>query len=89
VDAGGQRRQHTEVMHPVVLVIAIGWVVFWVAWLVAAFTAKASRGRWGRLAGARIGLVVVRGLAGLSSPIPRVTNSAWNTRGSEAESPGG
>jgi protein-S-isoprenylcysteine O-methyltransferase Ste14 len=46
-------------MHPVVLVIAVGWVVFWVAWLVAAFTAKSSRGRWRRLAGARIGLVVV------------------------------
>ena len=46
-------------MHPVLIVIGIGWVIFWIAWLIAAFTAKASRGRWGRLAGARIALIVV------------------------------
>jgi protein-S-isoprenylcysteine O-methyltransferase Ste14 len=46
-------------MHPVILAIGIGWAVFWIFWLIAAFTAKASQGRWGRLAGARIGLAVV------------------------------
>lgn len=46
-------------MHPVLIVIGIGWVIFWIIWLVAAFTAKASRGRWGRLAGARIVLILV------------------------------
>jgi protein-S-isoprenylcysteine O-methyltransferase Ste14 len=46
-------------MHPIIVVIGIGWVIFWIAWLVAAFTAKASRGRWGRLAGSRIALAVV------------------------------
>jgi protein-S-isoprenylcysteine O-methyltransferase Ste14 len=48
-----------EVVHPVIIVIGVGWVIFWIAWLIAAFTAKASRGRWGRLAGARIALAVV------------------------------
>jgi protein-S-isoprenylcysteine O-methyltransferase Ste14 len=46
-------------MHPVIVVIGIGWVIFWIAWLIAAFTAKASRGRWSRLAGARIALAIV------------------------------
>jgi protein-S-isoprenylcysteine O-methyltransferase Ste14 len=46
-------------MHPVQLVIGAGWVVFWIGWLVAAFTAKASRGRWNRLLALRIALVVV------------------------------
>jgi protein-S-isoprenylcysteine O-methyltransferase Ste14 len=48
-----------EVMHPVLLVIGIGWAVFWIYWLVAAFTAKSSRGRWSRVSGLRIGLLVV------------------------------
>jgi protein-S-isoprenylcysteine O-methyltransferase Ste14 len=46
-------------MHPVVLVIGIGWAVFWIGWLVAAFAAKSSRGRWSRFSGVRIGLIVV------------------------------
>jgi protein-S-isoprenylcysteine O-methyltransferase Ste14 len=52
---GGQ----DEVMQPVIIVIGIGWVIFWIAWLVAAFTAKASRSRGGRLAGSRIVLAIV------------------------------
>jgi protein-S-isoprenylcysteine O-methyltransferase Ste14 len=49
-----------EVMHPVIVVIGIGWVIFWIAWLIAAFTAKASRGQGrGRLGGARIALAIV------------------------------
>jgi protein-S-isoprenylcysteine O-methyltransferase Ste14 len=52
---GGQ----DEVMHPVIVVIGIGWVIFWIAWLIAAFTAKASRGRLNRLAGSRIAIAIV------------------------------
>jgi protein-S-isoprenylcysteine O-methyltransferase Ste14 len=47
------------VMHPVALVIGIGWVVFWIGWLAAAFTAKESRGRYTRFSVARIALVVL------------------------------
>jgi protein-S-isoprenylcysteine O-methyltransferase Ste14 len=46
-------------MHPVLIVIGIGWVAFWVYWLVASLSAKASRGRWGSFAGARVLLIVV------------------------------
>jgi len=46
-------------MHAVLLVIGIGWVVFWLFWLVAAFGAKASRGGLGRYAVARVVLLVV------------------------------
>jgi protein-S-isoprenylcysteine O-methyltransferase Ste14 len=46
-------------MRTVLLVIGLGWVAFWVYWLVAAFTAKASRGRWSRLAGARVFLILL------------------------------
>ena len=41
------------------VVIGFGWVAFWIYWAVAAFTAKASRSGWGRLAGARIGVIVI------------------------------
>ena len=49
-------------MHPIIFVIGIGWVVFWVGWLIAAFTAKSSRGRpgqFGWFAIGRIALIVV------------------------------
>jgi protein-S-isoprenylcysteine O-methyltransferase Ste14 len=46
-------------MHAVLLIIGIGWAAFWLYWLVAAFTAKASRGGWSRFAGARIVLIVL------------------------------
>jgi len=46
-------------MHAVLLIIGIGWLAFWVYWLVAAFTAKASRGRWSQFAGARVILIVL------------------------------
>jgi protein-S-isoprenylcysteine O-methyltransferase Ste14 len=49
-------------MHPVLLVIGIGWAVFWIYWLVAAFTAKSSQGRWSRVSGLRIGLLVLAAL---------------------------
>jgi protein-S-isoprenylcysteine O-methyltransferase Ste14 len=46
----------------ILVVISIGWLVFWVGWLIAAFGAKSSQGRlcgFGRLAGLRVGLAVV------------------------------
>src|SRR5215472_8256787 len=46
-------------MHAVLTIMGVGWAVFWIAWFAAAFTAKASRGRWGGLAGARIIVIVV------------------------------
>lgn len=47
-------------MHAVLLIIGIGWVIFWVGWLIAAFTAKASRDSGPSLyAAVRIGLIVV------------------------------
>lgn len=46
-------------MHTVVLVMGIGWAVFWIGWLAAAFTAKASRSGWSRFSALRIGLIVV------------------------------
>jgi protein-S-isoprenylcysteine O-methyltransferase Ste14 len=45
-------------MHPVIIVIGIGWTVFWVGWLLAAFTAKASREHSSLLSALRIGLFV-------------------------------
>jgi protein-S-isoprenylcysteine O-methyltransferase Ste14 len=45
-------------MHAVLLVIGIGWVIFWLGWLIAAFTAKSSRGGWGRFAVWRIVLIL-------------------------------
>lgn len=49
-------------MHVVIIVIGIGWAIFWIYWLVASFTAKSSRGRlggWGGFAWTRIGLLVL------------------------------
>ena len=48
-------------MQAIVAVIGIGWIVFWLGWLIAAFTAKSSQGgrRSGGLAGLRIGAIVV------------------------------
>jgi len=46
-------------MHAVLTIIGVGWAIFWIAWLVAAFTAKASRARGGRLTFVRIALLVV------------------------------
>lgn len=45
-------------MHPVILVISIGWAVFWIGWLLAAFTAKASREQSSLCSALRIGLFV-------------------------------
>jgi protein-S-isoprenylcysteine O-methyltransferase Ste14 len=45
-------------MHAIVAIIGIGWAVFWIGWLLAAFTAKASRDQSSLGSALRIGLVV-------------------------------
>ena len=46
-------------MHAIVLVIGVGWLIFWLGWLAAAFPANASRGPRGWYLGLRVVLVVV------------------------------
>jgi protein-S-isoprenylcysteine O-methyltransferase Ste14 len=46
-------------MRAVVIVLSIGWVVFWIGWLVAAVTAKASRGSLASFAALRIGVMIL------------------------------
>jgi protein-S-isoprenylcysteine O-methyltransferase Ste14 len=46
-------------MRGVALVIGFGWVIFWFGWMVAAFTANASRGPRGWYLGLRVVLIVV------------------------------
>jgi hypothetical protein len=45
-------------MRAVELVIGFGWVIFWIGWMVAAFTAKATRGPRGWYLGLRVLLIV-------------------------------
>ena len=40
-------------------VIGIGWVVFWLYWLVEARNVKPGQNRWSRFAGARVALLIV------------------------------
>ena len=46
-------------MNAVTPVILIGWVVFWLGWVAAAFATKRGQTNWGRYAGFRILSVVV------------------------------
>jgi protein-S-isoprenylcysteine O-methyltransferase Ste14 len=48
-------------MRAILAIIGIGWIVFWVGWLIAAFTAKSSQGgAWGGMGGGlRVGLAIV------------------------------
>ena len=46
-------------MRAVDIVIGVGWIVFWLGWLVASTTAKTGRGNWTRFAGFRVGLIVI------------------------------
>jgi len=45
-------------VHLVILVMGIGWAVFWIGWLLAAFTAKASRDQSSLCSALRLGLFV-------------------------------
>ena len=57
---GRPARRMMELMRAIDLIIGIGWVIFWIGWLIAAFTAKTSRGSGSSLYSAvRIGLIVV------------------------------
>jgi protein-S-isoprenylcysteine O-methyltransferase Ste14 len=46
-------------MHVIDIIILVGWVVFWVFWLAASFTAKTGRTRWGQFAGIRFVAILV------------------------------
>jgi protein-S-isoprenylcysteine O-methyltransferase Ste14 len=46
-------------MKAIDIIIAAGWIVFWLYWLAMALTAKASRSGWTRFAGFRVGLFLV------------------------------
>ncbi len=53
--------EEAAAVHVILAIIGIGWIVFWVGWLIAAFTAKSSlSGAWGGMGGGlRVGLVIV------------------------------
>ena len=46
-------------MRAIDIIIGVGWIVFWVYWLVMAVTAKAEQSRWTRFAGVRVGIILV------------------------------
>jgi protein-S-isoprenylcysteine O-methyltransferase Ste14 len=47
-------------MKAIDIIIGIGWIVFWVYWLVMAATAKKTeRSRWAPFAGVRVGIILV------------------------------
>jgi protein-S-isoprenylcysteine O-methyltransferase Ste14 len=46
-------------MHVIDIVFAVGWVVFWLFWFMAAVGAKAGRANWGKFALTRVAIVVV------------------------------
>jgi protein-S-isoprenylcysteine O-methyltransferase Ste14 len=46
-------------MHVVDVVILVGWVAFWLYWLVASVDVKAGRNRWTRFSGFRIVIVIL------------------------------
>jgi protein-S-isoprenylcysteine O-methyltransferase Ste14 len=46
-------------MRVVDIIILVGWVAFWLYWLVASGGAKAGRDRWTRFAGFRVAIVLI------------------------------
>src|ERR1700683_230430 len=46
-------------MKAIDIIIGLGWIVFWVYWLVMALTAKAGQSRWTQFAGVRLGIILV------------------------------
>jgi protein-S-isoprenylcysteine O-methyltransferase Ste14 len=46
-------------MYVVDIVIAVGWLVFWIYWLAASVGVKAGRTRWARFAGVRVAIIIV------------------------------
>lgn len=41
------------------IIVAAGWIAFWIGWVAAAAGVKSGRARWGRFAGTRVVLIVV------------------------------
>jgi protein-S-isoprenylcysteine O-methyltransferase Ste14 len=46
-------------MRAVDIVVTVGWIAFWLYWLLAATTAKAGTNRWTRFAGFRIAIIII------------------------------
>jgi protein-S-isoprenylcysteine O-methyltransferase Ste14 len=46
-------------VHAVELIFAIGWALFWIGWLAAAFTMKRGRPAWGNEIRIRIPMIIV------------------------------
>jgi protein-S-isoprenylcysteine O-methyltransferase Ste14 len=46
-------------MHVIDVVIFVGWVAFWIYWLVASINVKSGKTRWARFAGVRVGLILL------------------------------
>ncbi|HEY7323947.1 MAG TPA: isoprenylcysteine carboxylmethyltransferase family protein [Streptosporangiaceae bacterium] len=46
-------------MRAVDIFISVGWVIFWIYWLMASAGAKAGRNRWTQFAGFRVGILLV------------------------------
>ncbi|MDH6133719.1 protein-S-isoprenylcysteine O-methyltransferase Ste14 [Kitasatospora sp. MAA4] len=46
-------------MRVVAVVIAVGWVVFWLYWAAAAVGVKAGQARWGRCAALRVAIALI------------------------------
>ena len=66
--------------HVIDAVIGVGWVVFWIYWIVASVTAKAGRTRWARFAGFRVAIIVIVLLllrAGIFKGHQEVTDNPW------------
>lgn len=55
----GRGAVHHEAMHAILIIMGVGWLIFWAGWLIAAFTAKSSRGGWGRFAAGRLAVAVL------------------------------
>jgi protein-S-isoprenylcysteine O-methyltransferase Ste14 len=46
-------------MHVIDVVILVGWIAFWVYWLVASIGVKAGKSRWAQFAGFRVVAILV------------------------------
>ena len=46
-------------MDAVDIVIGLGWVVFWLYWIVVSLGVKAGRTRWTRFAGIRVAAILI------------------------------
>ncbi len=67
-------------MRVVALVIVIGWVLFWLYWLLSAVRAKPSRGPREWAVGVRVGLVIVVGIGvrlSIAHHLADPTSSLW------------